>query len=249
MLKEERQQWILDKLNTDKRLTLVKLSHLLNVSYDSIRRDIIELEEKGLLKKIHGAAIANSYLPMKIRQKMGIHNSEIQVITQKAQQLFKNGDIIMLDGGSTNLYIAEQLAQELELTIVTNNPPLAVALADHPNLEIILLGGTYLKNYQITLGNEVTHQLKNLKPDWYIMGVVGVHLTDGLTIRHYEESLLKRRMLEAARQVAVCATFEKINSVMPYRICGFEEIDLLITSLSPQDPELATWHGHSVEIV
>ena len=68
MLKEERQQLILEKLNTDKKVTLVQLGQLLSVSYDSIRRDIIELEDRGLLKKVHGGAIANSYLTMNADQ-------------------------------------------------------------------------------------------------------------------------------------------------------------------------------------
>lgn len=249
MLKEERQHWILERLGTDKKLTLVKLSQLLGVSYDSIRRDVIELEEQGLLKKIHGAAIANTYLPMKKRQRLGIQNNEIEVITHKAQCLFKSGEMILMDGGSTNLYIAELIDTEVELTIVTNNLPLALSLADHPNLEIILLGGTYLKNYQITMGNEVAQQLLNLKPDWYIMGVVGVHQGEGLTIRHYEESLLKRRMFEAARKVAVCATTEKRNSITPYRICGFRDIDLLITGSDTPTTDWAEWQGHGVEII
>ena len=87
MLKEERQQLILEKLGTDKKVTLVELGQLLNVSYDSVRRDVIELEDRGLLKKVHGGAIANSYLSMKASRGLGIANNEFNNAKGSKQEL------------------------------------------------------------------------------------------------------------------------------------------------------------------
>jgi DeoR/GlpR family transcriptional regulator of sugar metabolism len=115
MLKEERQQLILEKLGTDKKVTLVELGQLLNVSYDSVRRDVIELEDRGLLKKVHGGAIANSYLSMKASRGLGIANNEFNIITKKAQKLIENHSIVLMDGGTTNFYIAEQLLKVWKL--------------------------------------------------------------------------------------------------------------------------------------
>lgn len=224
------------------------LSQLLNVSYDSIRRDVIELEERGLLRKIHGAAIENSYLPMKVRQELGIPNEEIVSLVKKSIQLISSGQMILMDGGSTNLYIAEHLPHHLEVTIVTNNPPLAMSLAKHPNAEVILLGGKYLKRYQITTGHETLEQIKYLKADLYFMGVVGAHPTEGFTLRDYEEATQKRRMIASARQVVVCATNEKLNTSVAHRICGVEDVSLLVTSGEPDDPSLAEWQG-KIDIV
>ncbi len=249
MLKDERQHWILDKLNADKKISLVALSQELEVSYDSIRRDIIELEERGLLKKVHGGAISNSYLPMRVRQAMGIPNSEISIIAQKAQRLFFNGQIVMMDGGTTNLYIAEQLPRTLELTIITNSPPLAISLANHPSVEVILLGGSFHKRYQITMGSETAAQLRHFKADLYFMGVVGIHPSAGLTIRHYEESQLKRQMMAVSGKTVVCTTFEKINTVEAYQVCRFEDIDTLLYSTSAVLPETKGWPRHKVEFI
>jgi DeoR/GlpR family transcriptional regulator of sugar metabolism len=248
MLKDERQQSILDKLNTDKKVTLVALSQQMSVSYDSIRRDIIELEEMGLLKKVHGGAIANSYLTMKARQEMGIQNPEILSITKKALKIIESGQIILMDGGSTNLYIAEQLPKNIEITIVTNNPPLALSFHEHNNVEVILLGGKIHKRYQITTGQELSEQMKYLKVDYYFMGVVGAHPSEGLTLRDYEEANQKRKMIASARKVVACISSEKMNHAAPHRICGIEELDLLITShqITPQD--LEQWIG-KVEIL
>lgn len=247
MLKEERQHRILEKLSTDNKVSLVVLSQELDVSYDSIRRDVIELEERGLLKKVHGGAIANSYLPMRVRQVMGIPNAEISLIAEKARNLFTNGQIVLMDGGTTNLYIAEQLPRSLEVTIITNSPPLANALVNHPKIEVILLGGTFHKRYQITMGSETSAQLRHFKANLYFMGVVGIHPVSGLTIRHYEEAQLKRQMMTIADRTVVCATKEKINNVEAYRICGFEDIDALIYSSDDLVPETEEWPRNQLQ--
>jgi DeoR/GlpR family transcriptional regulator of sugar metabolism len=248
MLKEERQQYILEKLSTDKKVTLIALSQLLNVSYDSIRRDVIELEEQGLLKKVHGGAIAKSYLSMKARQEMGIQNPEIVTLAKKAAKLFENGQIILMDGGSTNLYIAEQLPRNIEVTIITNNPPLALILSDFPKVDVILLGGKLHKRYQITAGPEIAEQIKYLKADLYLMGVVGADPWEGMMLRDYEEANQKRKMLNSARKVVVCASQEKLATSAPHRICGVEDINILVTSLKTNDPILNHWQG-KIELI
>lgn len=249
MLKDERQHRILEKLSTDNKVSLVALSQELDVSYDSIRRDVIELEERGLLKKVHGGAIANSYLPMGVRQAMGIPNAEISMIAQKARNLFVNGQIVLMDGGTTNLYIAEQLPHSIELTVITNSPPLANSLVNHPNVEVILLGGSFHKRYQITMGSETASQLSHFKADLYFMGVVGVHPIAGLTIRHYEEAQLKRQMMAISGETVVCVTMEKVNNIEAYKICDFADIDKLIYSTSSIVPETEAWPLHELEFI
>lgn len=249
MLKDERQHWILDKLNTQKKVSLVALSQELNVSYDSIRRDIIELEERGLLKKVHGGAISNSYLPMRVRQAMGIPNTEISSIAKKAQQLLCHGQIILMDGGTTNLYIAEQLPRDLELTIITNSTQLATSLSNHPKAEVILLGGTFHKRYQITMGSQTSAQLQHFRADLYFMGVVGIHPYSGLTIRHYEESQLKRQMMAVADKTVVCATLDKVNNVEAYQVCQLTDVDIMIYSTHDILPETSDWPPHAVQFI
>jgi DeoR/GlpR family transcriptional regulator of sugar metabolism len=239
MLKEERQQLILDKLNADKKVTLVQLGQLLSVSYDSIRRDIIELEDRGLLKKVHGGAIANSYLTMNADQgRGGLANTEFNIITKKALRLIENYRIILMDGGTTNYHIAAQLPKSLEVTIVTNNPHLAVVLAEHPKIDVILLGGTFYKRYQITMGSKTLQDLSQLHVDLYFMGVNGIHPEKGLSIRQFEESILKQKMMSVSTKTVTCLIEEKINSVENYKVCDLEAVGGIITSLSTDHPML-----------
>jgi DeoR/GlpR family transcriptional regulator of sugar metabolism len=249
MLKEERQRQILEKLNRDQQISLVSLSQVMAVSYDSIRRDIIELEDKGLLKKVHGGAVANSYLSYKAAQGLGVSNQEVLQITRKVQKLLENKRIVLMDGGTTNFHIAEQLPKNVEMTVITNSLPLAMMLNDHPKIETILLGGSYYKRYQITMGSETIKQLEFFKPDLYLMGFNGLQVDSGLTIRHYEESLLKRAMMAISKQVAVCAIPEKLNIIENYKVCDLSNIDVLITSLKPTDSSLDSLRIKSLEIM
>jgi DeoR/GlpR family transcriptional regulator of sugar metabolism len=250
MLKEERHSLIIEKINTDKKVNLVELSQLLNVSYDSIRRDIIELEDKGLLKKVHGGAVAsNAYLSSKVRKGMGLVSNDMTTIARKATALVQNGQVIIMDGGSTNFYIAEQFPKTLEATIVTNNVPLALALTDHPKIDVVLLGGSFYKRYQITLGNQVFRALEHLHADLYFMGVTGIHTTAGLTVRNYEESQLKRKMADVSKMVVSCANKEKINVVDHHKVGEFDSLSTLITTLASSDSLLDSFQGKGVKIV
>lgn len=248
MLKQERQQIILDKISRDQKINLVELSQLMRVSYDSIRRDIIELEDKSLLKKVHGGAVANSYLPFKATQGLGIASPEVALLTKKAQRLFENHRIVLMDGGTSNFHLAESLPKNLEITIITNSIPLTTVLNEHPKAEIILLGGSYHKRYQITIGHEITKQLEYFRPDLYIMGVNGVDPEAGLTLRHYEESMMKQKMRKLSRKVAVCAIQEKLHQVESYKVCDLDEIDTLITSLKPTDAMLKDFIRPKLEL-
>lgn len=152
-------------------------------------------------------------------------------------------------GGATNLYIAEQLPPTLELTVITNSPLLASSLVNHLRVQVILLGGSFHKRYQITMGSETTAQLSHFRADLYFMGVVGVHPMAGLTIRHYEEAQLKRQMMAISSETVVCVTMEMANAVEAYKICGFENIDKLIYSTNSIIPKTEAWPLHKLEFI
>ena len=249
MLKEERQQLILHKIGTDKKVTLVELGKILNVSYDSVRRDIIELEDRGLLKKVHGGAIAHSYLSMKSSKGLGIVNTEFVTIAKKALRLIENNKIILMDGGTTNFYIAEQIPKNLEITIITNNPHLATALSEHPKIEIIMLGGLFYKRYQIMIGSKTIKDLEHIQADLYFMGTNSISIESGLAIRHYEESILKQKMMHVSRKTVTCVIEEKINRQENYKVCNFSDLDYLVTSISPTDDLLRGFRNKEVEIL
>ena len=248
MLKHERHTRILEYLSKAKKINFGDLSQLLNVSYDSVRRDVIELEDKGLLKKVHGGVVSNSYLNiLSSQQSEVIKSKDLEIIIKKAIKLLKNNQTIMLDGGTTNFFFAEQIPKNLHLTVITNSLPLAMALNEHENIEVIMLGGSYHKRYQITLGQEAIRQLKRFNVDIYFMGLNGLDAQKGITIRNYEESLLKANMIQTATKVVCGVITEKIGVVEAYQICEYPQIHAIITNLSPKDKLLSPFKG--VEIL
>lgn len=250
MLKHERHKRILEQLNTDKKINFVDLAQLLNVSYDSIRRDVIELEDKGFLKKVHGGAVANSYLSrLAGNGNSTSKNQDFQTIFKKITPILETSRTILLDGGTTNFYIAEHFPKHLSTTVITNNVPLAMVLNDHPKVNVILLGGTYFKRYQITMGFDLIRQLQNFKVDTYFMGTNGISVENGLTIRHHEESLLKQQMMAIASEVVCCSIDEKIGNVEAYRICEMSQISTLATNLKPSHELLLPFQGKVQQIL
>ena len=157
------------------------------------------------------------------------------------QQFLAPGFVSKLD--AEDFFLAEQIPKSLTLTVITNSPPLAMALNEHENVEVILLGGRYYKRYQIAMGPEVSNQLKRFNADLYFMGVNGIDKTKGLTIRNYEESILKQQMMAAAKSTICCVVEEKIGVVEAYQICPIEKIDALITNLDPENYSLIGYDG------
>lgn len=250
MMKEERQRLILEELKVNKKINFVQLSNLLDVSYDSIRRDVIELEDKGFLKKVHGGAVENSYLNVLSQQKSHIKGDDLKKILDKTKSFFKKKDqVILMDGGTTNFFIAEQLSKDTHATIITNSPPLALTLNESPHINVILLGGSYYKHYQITLGLDVINQVKNINADLFFMGVNGIHPQKGVSIRNYEESIIKQTMMKAAKKTICCVIEEKLDVVESYKVADIEAIDTLVTNLKPKSKELASYHDSQLNIL
>jgi DeoR/GlpR family transcriptional regulator of sugar metabolism len=244
MLKSERQAKILEYLINEKKLNYTELSEQFGVSYDSVRRDVIELEDKGLLKKVHGGVVSNSYLNILAGQGSDVIKSkDLEVVIKKSVKLIQANQVILCDGGTTNFFMAELMPRNYPFTVITNSPPLAMALHQHENIDVLLLGGTYFKRYQISLGQETFNQLKGFRPDIYFMGINGIHATEGISIRNYEESLLKKAMIEVSTRVICPIITEKIGQIESYKICDIQEIDTLVCNLAPKAPILKDFNN------
>ena len=124
MLKEERHQYILNRLNENYRVYITALSQELGVSDDTLRRDLIDLDEQGLLTKVHGGAIAKSGISHLFVDRLNLGIVEKQEIASKVIPLFQPGDIVLIDGGTSNLEVARQIPANMELTIYTNSFPI-----------------------------------------------------------------------------------------------------------------------------
>ena len=249
MLREERLQIILKMLETDQRVSSVQLSEILNVSDDTIRRDLNELAENGLLRKVHGGAIPKSPSPYKLSERINIAHEEKLVLAKKAQQFFKDGQVIVLDNGSTNMEVARLMSPDLKATVFTTSIPIAQILCEHPTIELFMLGGRVFKDAQNTYGTEVIELLSKIRADIFLLGVCGMHHKIGVTMPDWEESVVKRRMVEISAKTIALVTVDKLNTAENYVVCSYPQIDFMLTDTPISVEQLIDYQGLGVEIL
>jgi DeoR/GlpR family transcriptional regulator of sugar metabolism len=249
MLREERLQIILKMLDTNQRVSSVQLSEILNVSDDTIRRDLNELAENGLLKKVHGGAIPKSPSPYKLTERINILHEEKIVLAQKAQQFFKDGQVIILDNGSTNMEVARLMSPDLKATVFTTSIPIAQILCEHPNIELFMLGGRVFKDAQNTYGTEVIELLNKIRADIFLLGVCGMHHKIGITMPDWDESIVKRKMAEISEKVIALVTADKLNTAENYVVCSYQQIDVMLTDDTISESQLVDYQGIGVVVL
>lgn len=229
MLKEERFQRILTRLSTDQKVTLKALSKELKVSDYTVRRDLKELSDQGLLRAVRGGAIPHSPIPHRFADRLNYETDEKQIIAKKALTLLHDGQVVAFDAGTTALSIAKILPPELNITVVTHSFPIVTVLENHPNIDVLFAGGRLYKDAFTTMGHDTIRFFKNIRTDIYFMGICSIHPTIGVTTINYEESEVKKAICEVSKQVVALAARERINTAEAYFICPLSSVDTIIT--------------------
>ncbi|NGP46534.1 DeoR/GlpR transcriptional regulator [Bacillaceae bacterium SIJ1] len=228
MLKGERQQQIVEIVQLEGKVTSAELSKRLDVSEDTIRRDLREMDENGWIKRVHGGAFPIHAGPLLFSDRNQAYSEEKMRLAKKGLELIKDGQVIIMDGSTTNLQLVKALPHTLHLTIITNSPVISLELAEHPHVKVILLGGNFLKASLVTIGSPVISALKQIKADLCFLGVYAIHHEFGISVPHYEESLVKQQMLESANQTAILLTQNKVNTVSHFFVGGLSDVDFLV---------------------
>ncbi|WP_222844120.1 DeoR/GlpR family DNA-binding transcription regulator [Saccharicrinis aurantiacus] len=244
MLKEERHQEILDMIKQSSKVLSSELSIELNVSEDTIRRDLKELSQKGLIRKVHGGAVLNdssAYIPMNYDDRKTFAFEEKKIIAQKAISLLKDDMLIFIDGGTTNQEIASQLPNDINISVMTNCLPVAIELLNKPNIQTHFLGGRILSGVPITVGADTINILNEVNADIFFIGTRSFSIEKGLTDIDRTEVLVKRKMAERSALVVSVALSEKLGSVQSFNIIPTEKLNYLITELNPEDQSLINY--------
>jgi DeoR/GlpR family transcriptional regulator of sugar metabolism len=251
MLKEERLDFILQKLKANQVVKLSDLSSSLSVSEDTIRRDIETLDRNGLCLKVRGGAVPHSPNKQAHAFKDRVNASENQktVIAQKALQLIQPGSTILLDGGTTTFKLATLFPESLQLTVITNSIPVVNALFDHPNIEVILAGGRIFKSSQVTMGIETLKLLEKVRVDLCFTGVCSLHPKLGVTAPNLDEAEVKRTMLKSANKVVAIMTHDKLGTAESFKVCDITEVDTIITEMNHRDECFREYRDLGIQIL
>lgn len=249
MLKEERQQIIMETLRHDGKIVAVDLSAAINVSEDTIRRDLRDLADAGLIQRVHGGALLRSPAGASYKERQYMSSDAKMAIAKAAVSLVQNRQVILLDGGTTTLEIARRLPIGLHATIVTNSPPIAVALADYPDIQIVMIGGHILSPSLVTIGAAAVEAFSAIHADLCMLGVCSLHPDMGVSTPDYEESLVKRIMVANSAEVVALATVDKLNTGAPYTMAPISDLTYIITEPDAPDELLNPYAAKGITIM
>ena len=249
MLKAERQQKIIEQIQKDDKVVADDLGGLLKVSTDTIRRDIKELSDKGLLKAVRGGAILNAPVHLHFNERKYIGTRQKKIIATKALGFIKPGQVILMNAGTTTTAVAEALLKNIPLTVITNSFPVVSVLEDFPEVNVIFLGGQLNKHGFSTTGFETIDAIRNFPGRYLSAGYYQYRYKNwGITGFDYQESLVDRAMIETSKYTIALSTYDKIGAADPYYICAINAIDVLITEENVASPELLAFKAAGITI-
>lgn len=249
MLTAERRQFILELLQREKKVLSSDLSAVLKVSEDTIRRDLRELAELGLLQRVHGGALLTSPAIASYADRQKQAPKEKEAIARTAAKLVRPGQVVILDGGTTTLQVARHLPSDLHATIVTNSPPISIALADHPHIEVVMLGGQLYKKALVNVGAATVEALRMIRADLCLLGVCSLHPDIGISVTNLNEAHVKRAMIARAAEVVGLVTAAKLDTAASYVVESIQALTYLVTAPTVTDEMLIAYKSLGLTVI
>jgi DeoR/GlpR family transcriptional regulator of sugar metabolism len=248
MLVNQRKQLILNRLDIQGEVIAKTISSELGLSEDTIRRDLRELAQEGLLQRVHGGALPASPAVTDFAGREMMASDVKKAVGRAAATMVLPGQVVILDGGTTTRELARQLPLSLRATVVTHSPTIAVVLASHPAVEVVLIGGQLFKHSVVSVGAAAMEAINRIRADTFFMGVTGIRPEIGLSTGDFEESRIKRALMGAAAETIVLVSPEKLNAASPYIIAGLSEIDGMVVPADIPEKVLTPYKEQGIAI-
>jgi DeoR/GlpR family transcriptional regulator of sugar metabolism len=249
MLKKERQTYILRQINLHNKVLSSLLSREINVSEDTIRRDLQELADEGKLIKVHGGALSHSFNEVYYPANSVYSHDQKKIIARKAAALIQQGMFVLTSGGTTIIEMARTLPTTLKATFISGSIPAILEYMQHPNLDVVMIGDRVSKNSKITIGGDAIAKIRQINADLCFLGINAIDIKRGTTDTDWDIVQLKKAMIESSQKVVCLTISEKINTLQPIHICDVEDIDILITELPPDHPALQPYVEAGIEVI
>ncbi|WP_027624142.1 DeoR/GlpR family DNA-binding transcription regulator [Clostridium lundense] len=249
MYQEERMQLIIDYLNKNKRISVDQICKLYDVSRDTARRDLVNLENQGAIIRTHGGAI----LPVpkedvkSYSERLLFDVEEKHKIAKLSASLIKEKDTVILDT-STTVQACAELLENKECTILTNSINVADILSKKPNIKTFLLGGKLNNEHRYLYGNATVNMLSYYFADKAILGALAIS-SNGITVADDEDAAVMRKMIEQSKESIVLADHKKFNKTASFKVCNLCQIDLIITDQYPDKEFMKTLEGNNVNLI
>jgi DeoR/GlpR family transcriptional regulator of sugar metabolism len=250
IFQEERMRGIMKILEKENRVLISELCKVFNTTAVTIRKDLNQLEEEGALKRTHGGAILNKALfqGLALNEKEKLNSTEKERIANEAVKLISEGDVIMLDSGSTTTQLAKNMKSLKGITVITDAVNIALELINS-DVEVILTGGSLQKNSSTLIGPLADDSLRKLSADKLFHGVDGIDYEIGLTTPNITEANTSRVMMQRAGENILLVDSSKFGRRSLGVICQIKEIDKIITTKEMSKLEMKKMDDLGVEVI
>lgn len=252
MLAEERYGKILEILSNEKTVKSSYLIQLLNVSTETVRRDLESLEKNGLIKRVHGGAVLNngSSLIPSFSTRNDMKNEEKDLLAKNAIPFISNGNSIALDNGTTTLHLATLIKGNYkDLTVITNSLLIANMLYEDPHINVILLGGIIDSKSHCMTGPLTEKNIELFHIDKAFISVTGISLNNGATDFEFNSIGIQKKLISRSNKIYLLADSSKFNTSSLLKICDLEDVDSIITDPNLSDAVYKEYSDAGIHVI
>ena len=234
MMAEERRTQILQIVRSAGRVRVNGLATRFNTSAVTIRSDLNELHQRGLVLRSHGGAVLPDTILREspVHERLKAHSDEKRRIGAMAATLINNGETIILDSGTTTLEIARQIKKKPGLQVITNGVNIAAELLDARDVQVFIVGGTVRGESASISGHFTEEMFEQFSADKLFLSGAGCDLDFGVSGANLEETMVNRAMIRIAREIILVADASKFSKRSMSRIAPFSQIDTVISNTS-----------------
>ncbi|OUO30558.1 hypothetical protein B5F86_04590 [Lachnoclostridium sp. An298] len=255
MLSEQRYKEISDVLAREGSVKTTTLCKLLGTSRETVRRDLETMEERRMLRRIHGGAMrleepeegSAQYTSFNKRKEKRMIYKEM--IAREAVRYIKESQSVALDSGTTSLALAKEIKKKFRsLTVVTNSLAVANELKDADGISLVVTGGMYRADEDAFVSDIATLIFSKINIDVFFLTTCGISVDRGVTYQRMDEILVQNKMMEASGETIVIADSSKLGVNSLVRMCGIDEISRLITDSGITEEQIADFEKAGVNV-
>ncbi|MED4599224.1 DeoR/GlpR family DNA-binding transcription regulator [Paenibacillus validus] len=250
---DERKDRILQLIETRDKISVPELVRQFNVSPATIRNDLRELEQLGLLRRIHGGALSMDVPTVGFEKGNEMKNQKFlnqkHSIAKKAMEFIEDGDVIVLDAGTTSIELARLIHKRSNITVVVNDLDIAECFEGVDGIQVLVIGGIVRKKFHCTVGPFATKILNELIVDKVFLSTNSFSLEKGCTTPDVSQAEIKHTMAKIASKVIVLCDSSKIGANSFVQFVPITEIDVLITDHHIEEHILQKLEESGIEII
>lgn len=247
----QRKDKIIKLISENRMMKAHELAEYFQVSMETVRRDLTELEAEGIIRRVHGGAVLNmSHSLEPDFSYREIKNFEEKIlIGKKAVSFVEEGDTIIIDLGTTTLEFARFLKGKKNVTVLTNSLKIAIELMDDSGITVIILGGVVRRGEGTTSGYWAEDVVDQFHVEKLFLGVGSMEPEKGIMDYHIEETNLRRHYLKHTKQVIALADYTKFGITALNKVCATEQVDILVTDERADKKMLKQFRERGVTVV